>query len=288
MADNKPYKYKDYLTIKEFSEITGVSADALRNYDKKGIFKPAKYGEGLENNYRLYSPTQIITIKLITLLTETGVPLDTIKELVENRSPETMIKLFSKQKRMSEGEINRWQNGNSAMSIYWDMMVEGMSATENEIIAMEMPEIRIILGGRNDFHGSVGFTSEYVRFLLAEHEPKLTMSHPVGGYFESMDAFLDEPSQPTRFYSVDHTGNEKKEAGLYLVGYTRGYYGETNELPKRMAAFAKRNGLLLNGPVYNIHLFNEISVTDPNQYLLQVSASVKETRRVPSQRPTLR
>ena len=80
-------------------------------------------------------------------------------------------------------------------------------------------------------------------------------------------------------------GADKKAAGLYLVGYTRGYYGETNDLPARMRDFAKKNGLIFNGPVYNIYLFDEMSVADPKQYLLQVSASVKETRRVPSRRP---
>ena len=76
--------------------------------------------------------------------------------------------------------------------------------------------------------------------------------------------------------------------GLYLIGYTRGYYGETNDLPNRMTAFAKKNGLIFNGPVYNIYLYDEMSVADANQYLLQVSASVKETRRVKSRRPSTR
>jgi len=81
---------------------------------------------------------------------------------------------------------------------------------------------------------------------------------------------------------------------LFLTGYTRGYYGQTNDLPKRMASFAKKksfakkNGLMFNGPVYNLYLFDEMSITDPEQYLLQVTASVKEMRRVPSRRPIRR
>lgn len=73
-------------------------------------------------------------------------------------------------------------------------------------------------------------------------------------------------------------------AGLYLVGYTHGYYGQTNDLPGKMAAYAKKHGLVFNGAVYNIYLTDETSVIDPDQYLLQVSASVSETRRVPSRR----
>ncbi|MDR1704134.1 MAG: hypothetical protein LBS19_05570 [Clostridiales bacterium] len=44
------------------------------------------------------------------------------------------------------------------------------------------------------------------------------------------------------------------------------------------------NGYVFDSHVYNIYLLDELCVIDPNQYLLQVSAAVKETRRSPSQR----
>jgi len=159
------------------------------------------------------------------------------------------------------------------------LLNEGISATETEISLATMPERRIIMGGVNDFGGSESFYSELTRFYCSEHEPKLNLSHPVGGYFNSMDEYVNAPSQPTRFFSIDTKGNEQKAEGLYLVGYTRCYYCQGSDLPSRMVAFAKKNGLVFNGPVYNIYPFDEISVTDPDQYLLQVSASVKETRR---------
>jgi hypothetical protein len=53
-----------------------------------------------------------------------------------------------------------------------------------------------------------------------------------------------------------------------------------------MEAFAKKNGLAFNGAVCNIYLSDEISEADPEQYLLQVSVPVTETRRTPSRRPS--
>jgi hypothetical protein len=49
-----------------------------------------------------------------------------------------------------------------------------------------------------------------------------------------------------------------------------------------MAVFAKKKGLTFAGPVYNTYLFDEISIADPERYLLQVSASVSEARRTSS------
>ena len=279
---------KDFLSITEFSEIVGMTVNALRHYDKEGIFRPAKYGTEFKNKYRYYSPTQITSIKMIRVLIEIGVPLDTIKDLAADRTPEKLMKLFHKHKGIMEDELRFLQKSYSVVSMFLDLLNAGICATESEISVSEMPEKQIRLGGKNDFAGSDNFFGEFMRFCNSQHEPPLNLAYPVGGYFESMDVFLNEPSQPTRFFSYDPNGTEKKEAGLYLIGYTRGYYGHTNDLPERMEAFAKKNGLLFNGPVYNIYLFDEMSIIDTNQYLLQVSASVKETRRVASRRPGYR
>jgi len=276
---------KDFLSIKEFAEFVDITVETLRHYDKKGIFSPAKHGIEFENNYRYYTPTQITTIKMIKVLAEIGVPLEKIKELTQDRTPEKLMKLLSKQRDIVADELRFLQEVYAVISTFLEMLIAGMSAIESEISVSEMPEQRIILGDRNDYSGSIGFYREFLRFCNAPHEPKLNLSFPVGGYFESMDVFLDEPSCPTRFLSIDPKGLERKAAGLYLIGYTRGYYGDTNGLPERMAAFAKKNGLVFIGPVYNIYLFDEMSVASPDQYLLQVSASVKETRRVQSRRP---
>jgi len=279
---------KDYLSIREFAEFVGITVETLRHYDRKGVFSPAMHGKEFENKYRYYTPTQITTIKMIRVLSEIGVPLQTIKELAHDRTPENLMKLMSKHKEIVADELRFLHEVHSVISTFLDLLIIGMSAIETEISVSELPEQRIILGEANDFGGSSGFYGEFLRFCNASHEPKLNLSYPVGWYFESMDVFSSNPSLPTRFFSLDPKGHEKKAAGLYLIGYTRGYYGQTNGLPERMVAFAKKNGLLFNGPVYNLYLFDEMSIADPEQYLLQVSASVKETRRVQSRRPVRR
>jgi DNA-binding transcriptional MerR regulator len=279
---------KDYLSVKDFAELVGMTVNTLRRYDNKGIFHPVKHGIEFENKYRYYAPTQITTVKMIRVLAEIGVPLQTISELAASRTPEKLMKLLCKHKDIVADEIRFLQDVFSVISTFSELLNEGISATEPEIRVSEMPEKRIILGDVNDFNGSDSFYGAYTRFCDAPHEPKLNLSYPVGGYFAGMDEFMNEPSRPTRFFSLDPKGHERKPAGMYLIGYTRGYYGQTNDLPQRMAGFAKKNGVAFNGPVYNIYLFDEMSVTDPERYLLQASASVREIRRAPSRRPLRR
>ena len=279
------FDIKDYLSVNEFAVLVDMTADALRHYHSKGIFFPAKRGVKFKNQYRLYAPTQIITIKTVRVLAEIGVPLKTIKELAVKRTPEKLMKLLTKQKRLVADEIGFLQEALSVISTFLELISDGISATEDEMYISEESEKKIILGDINNFDNSTGFYKEFTRFCTTPRETVLNLSYPIGGFFESMDVFLNEPSQPTRFFSLDPKGNDRKPRGLYLTGYTRGYYGQTNDLPKRMAAFAKKNGLIFAGPVYNTYLLDELSEIDTDQYLLQASALVKETRRAPSRRP---
>jgi DNA-binding transcriptional MerR regulator len=276
---------KDFMTISEFATIVGMTVDTLRHYDRKGVFLPAKVETKGTNDCRYYSPTQITTIKMIKVLVEIGVKLDVIKELAQSRTPEAMFKLLNKHGNIVADETRYLHSISLVISTFTGLLTEGLGATEYDLTICEVNERKIILGDKNDFTDSISFYSEYVRFCNSVLEPKLNLSYPVGGYFDSMEKFLYEPSRPSRFFSLDPDGNDTKAAGLYLIGYTRGYYGDTGDLPDRMKEFARKNKLVFTGPVYNTYLFDEMSISKPSEYLLQVSASVTETKRVLSRRP---
>jgi hypothetical protein len=201
--------------------------------------------------------------------------------LAASRTPEKLIKLLREQKEELAGEIRFLQEAHSVITMFLDLITEGLFAEESEIFVRECPERRIVLGEVNEYEGGESFHGAFARFCVAPHTPELNLSYPIGGYFDSMERFLDAPSQPVRFFSHDPQGRETISKGLYLTGYTRGYYGQTNDLPLRMAAYAKHSGLTFTGPVYNTYLLDEVSTTDPEHYLLQVSASVSEARRDP-------
>jgi DNA-binding transcriptional MerR regulator len=274
-------KRDEYLSIGEFSKIVGITRDSLRIYDNKGIFSPAARGRGAANDYRYYAPMQITTIKMIRVLTRIGVPHSVIREMARSRTPEKLIKLLRRQKEGLAGEIRFLREAHSVIAVFLDFMTEGLYAEESAVYVRESPEKRIMLGEPNEYNGGGGFFSAFSKFCTARHTPELNLSYPIGGWFESMDKFLEAPSRPTRFFSHDPGGKDVMAEGLYLTGFTRGYYGQTNDLPRRMSECAERDGLTFTGPVYNTYLLDELCLTDPNQYLLQVSASVSEARRDP-------
>lgn len=67
-------------TVKEVSEITGLSVRTLRYYDEIGLLKPAGLTEA---GYRLYDETALEKLREIMFFRELEIPLADIKEMME-------------------------------------------------------------------------------------------------------------------------------------------------------------------------------------------------------------
>ena len=68
-------------TVKEVSEITGVSIRTLRYYDEIGLLKPTQLTDA---GYRLYDNEAIGRLQQIVFYRELEIPLVDIKDIMEN------------------------------------------------------------------------------------------------------------------------------------------------------------------------------------------------------------
>jgi len=263
---------KDFLTISEFAEWTGIPRSALIYYDKLGLFRPAYRGE---NGYRYYTYLQTITVNLINDLKSIDVPLETIGNLMLNRTPEDILKLLSKKEQEITREIEQLENAKKVITVFENQIRTGMNADIKSVSVEYHEDEAFTLGPLNDYTGDETFYNAFQRYCNDLEEKGGNLQYPIGGWWESMDDFLHNPIRPSRFYSVDPDGDKQKKAGKYLVGYNRGFYGEIGNLPERMVNFACENKLEFGGPMFNIFLLDEISVLDPGTYLMQASVLLK-------------
>ena len=65
------------------------------------------------------------------------------------------------------------------------------------------------------------------------------------------------------------------QAGNYLTGYAHGGYGDLKDLPQRLEAYAREHRIKCIGPVYHVYPLNEVSVKDPEDYLMRLSIRVQ-------------
>lgn len=90
-----------YVTIKRFSEKTGLSPSTLRFYDRKKLLVPVCR---LDNGYRAYHETQIKDAIMIHSLRNADVPLNEIKRFLNSDETERNI-LIGKWRQEVEAKV---------------------------------------------------------------------------------------------------------------------------------------------------------------------------------------
>ena len=272
LDQGRPVGHTTLLSIKEFSDFTGISESTLRYYDKIGLLSPSHRGE---NRYRYYLPIQATLVNFIRVLINLGVPLAIIKEMNAHRTPQNMLALLAQQETKLDKRLRDLQTAYSIIHTYRDNIQTGIFANEHDIRVQALDEARLILGDPTDF-SSGSFYKPFMAFCNSIQKHNININYPVGGYHENMTVFVNAPGQPTRFFSLDPYGQHRRKAGLHLVAYRRGYYGEFGDTAQKMLSYAQENALVFHGPVFVIYLLDEVCTIDHNQYLAQVVVGVRK------------
>ena len=263
-----------YYSVKEFAELTGVEASKLRYWDEMGVFSPIKREDG--NQYRQYSLAQLTALNFVSVLSDLNIPLKVIARLREKRDPESLVRLLEKRERRLDLELQDLRRRSSVIHARRELIHYGLTGAGGEISVRRRDDKELRLWPRSEYGEGDTFIDMLAAVVPRAKDLGIDLDFPVGGLWDSMEAFQKEPARPGHFFSVDPTGRHMRKKGEYLVGFTRGEYGEMGGLPGKMAARAKEQGLALSGPVYVMYLHDEICESDPSEYLAQACVAVSK------------
>lgn len=128
-------------TIGQFSRICEVSAKALRHYEKIGLLLPIRVDQ--DNQYRYYSQEQIDSVKVITFMKDLGIPLKTIKQIIERGNQLSEIESTLEEQRSALLDQVATLNGRLIRLGWWkkSMEVRGMNdLSKYDIRLRDVPE----------------------------------------------------------------------------------------------------------------------------------------------------
>ena len=267
----------DYLSIQEFSKLSGIESSTLRYWDEIGLFSPLMRNP--DNNYRYYSTVQLLALNFVTTLSDLEVPLKTIASLREDRDSENLLDLLEKQEKQMDMEMRSLRQRYSIIHARRELINLGAKVDQSSIMVCPIEDITMYLWPRNEYADGDTFIEPLARHVALIDQYRINLSFPVGGYYDDIDSFAKDPGRPDHFVSIDPVGTHTQKAGDYLIGYSRGYYGDLGDLPERMIAYANENSIRVAGPVYIVYLYDEFCKKDPSQYLAQCSVAVAKKRR---------
>jgi len=263
------------MTIKEFSEISDINQNTLRYWDDIGLFRPARRGEN--NRYRYYLPEQVTTAIFLKMLSGLNVPLKDLEGISKNRSPKAVLRLMQQQEIALDSELYRLREAYSSIHTMCDIIEQGIRVTNPGYVSVqELGDMAILLESADESEGNINFHQGFRRYCRYVKQNRFNLNTFIGGYFESMDRFLRAPSLPSRFFSVNPQGRNKRAAGTYIVGYTHGPYGQLGDAARRLDEFAGRYALTPAGGVYVLYLLNAVTMKESASYLAQICVALSQ------------
>ncbi len=235
----------ELISLGDFAKLSKTTRDILHNYDKIGIFTPAIR----KNGNRYYSSGQLSEINMIRTLQKLGMSLADIKSFVDNRTPENIDDMLLQQIEKINHTMHEWSCAQKLMFAYRNSIKSALSVDIETIELQQLPSAPIILGDEivysteeNDFSALRNFYH-----TMQNKYPRLDLNYPVWAIFAKKRIKSGDWKWPDRYYFYNPDGHDERPAAQYAIGYTRGAYGQTDELYKRLMNYIDANDLEVCG-----------------------------------------
>ena len=108
-------------TTGEVAKLCGVTVRTVQYYDTRGILVPSELSEG---GRRLYSEDDVKRMKVICYLRDLGLPIDSIRQLLAEEDPGSVISLLLDQqeaalkKEIGEPSMRPMERNSSSVALY--------------------------------------------------------------------------------------------------------------------------------------------------------------------------
>ncbi len=194
MAKNKTYQ------VGELATYFNVTRDTIRYYDKIGILHPQTVSE---NGYRIYTREDFICMEYVMRLKQMGMPLDRIKELVNDSSIEEAEKMITIQANEIERQIEDLKNLQVMVEDY-KVSYRRAIESDGEVVIKEVPEMLYI-----PIKSSLMESMEDVMTLTRKYVPKFTFVMEKDDYIEKKYGDLRNQANRQNFFNYAFTlGND--------------------------------------------------------------------------------
>lgn len=263
-------------TIGQFSRICMVSAKALRHYERIGLLRPAKVDQN--NQYRYYSSEQIALVKTITFMKELGIPLQTIKRMIQKGSdPEAVAAVLDEHRLILLEELNKC-NTRLANLARWRNSMEANDLEDKkqyEIRMIDIPETLVYSARKilTNFHQTL---PELLRSLLKDIEEAggVCAGAPIILYYDEefeMDKVDVEAAWPVADPALSNRTLPAVRAASYM--YVGPYEGLT-EPYEAIYAWINANGYQALTPMREVSI-NDPADTPPDKLVTHIQIPIK-------------
>ena len=265
----------EYMTTGEFASAMGVSKDTLFHYDDIGLFCPEKVSE---NGYRYYSIYQMETFDTIRMLRDLGMPLKEIKNMLENRSPELVMRVFWEREQQIDAQIEKMKAMRHWLSRRREKIADTCHMDFSEVTIQEFPE-------RYYLYGYVADGSEK---SIYRKTSELIASFKKSGMNSDYDAAYiqyEENVEKENFTEYDNailllderpaTGHYQiLPRGRYITAYHVGHWMSIGQTYKRLLQYKEQHHLKTESFYIERYVVDNFIAKEIEDYVTEVAVRI--------------
>lgn len=277
---------KGYMKTGEFAKICGVKKATIVHYAKIGLLNPEMIAE---NGYAYYSTRQLYDFELIHVLKEMKVPLEEIRDYIENKNGNVQACREILAKKLNE--LHEYQKELNGLERIVSNTLKDIEEYENTKIGIieeihkddetplyiyKMPyrtanEAYIMSSEATEARDSIRYVGDSFRYeninvievVMHKHIMDGSFQKTFGGFVARKDSIED----PTKVMSMP--------AGTYLtVAGAKGGEGIV-DLYRLLKNYADENGYEVIGNGYERDVLSHIVERDRTSYLVRCYIHVK-------------
>lgn len=270
---------KAHLTTGKFCEIVKTTKHTLFHYDKIGLFSPCTVND---KGYRFYAEHQIDLFNIITLLKDTGLSLIEIKDYLDNRNPEKMLKLLNKIENDIDSKIKKLNNIQNFVKSKKNILSDSININLDEIKIINCPQKELLISKKIPENATeVEDTTIFQNFITALKD-LVGVPFSIGGITD-INRIKQNTSSPLSYYYLDlkHSQNNvdfhNKPAGNYVLFYHKGMIN-FDLTYKRVTAFLEKSGFKIKDEIYVDFIISDFEVFNTKDYITQLSIRVESLK----------
>lgn len=264
---------QNYLTISAFSRLSGIKRKTLIYYDQIGLLPPKLVGD---NGYRYYDYPQLYTVNMIHLFREINMPLEEIKNHLQNSTPEQAAVLLKRQQEV----IREKQRYYDEMSVMVDRQLASLeeyaSAEHLKCSVVTLEEVPLFFSSTiykiPEFRASISLREVYQQGFSAGYN----FIYPSGILMKAPSDIIENHSikaAEVQYYIKVPEAEFSRPAGEYAICYYTGILSH-DLIIKKMIDYLNEQHLKMQGNIYIDIILNGLSGHTFNDFLLKMLVRV--------------
>lgn len=270
-------KYMEqYFTIGQFAKLRGINKRTLMYYDDIDLFKPAKIHD---NGYRYYTNRQHALLDVILALRDMDMPLDEIKKLLQNRSPQNHLRLLYTQRDRFKKEMERIRYTQSTVETKIKLIERYLQSDKHEIFIEECPVQYLYATptpkniSDDEWYDICYRHMEICSKIPLYGEPLINVM--IGVETVLSGDLVNYSHIYTKLASKGELDCIVKPKGQYLKAFAKSAPDETGKCYEKMIEYANHHNLHLTGYFYEDCILDDAATDDYVDYVSEISVEVK-------------